>query len=88
MVRKITIISILLLLPLLAHAAGNNFWEAKLPFEEATIEYSISGVENGAEILYLKNFGNTAARYHRSAMQVMGIVSVTETIEFIDPEWI
>lgn len=89
MVRKITIISVFLfLLPLLAYADGEIFWETKLPFEKAAIKYVISGIENGEETLYLKNFGNTTAKYRRSSMQVMGIEKITETIELINPEWI
>ena len=88
MLRKITIFSIILLLPRLAHAEGNNLWEVKLPFEKATIEYSISGVEEGKETLYIRNYGNNTARYRRSVMQIMGIEKLTEVVGFADPEWI
>jgi hypothetical protein len=77
-----------MLLPIFAHAEGNNLWEVKLPFEKATIEYTISGVEEGTETVYIRNHGDTIARYRRSAMQVMGIEKITEVIDFIDHEWI
>jgi hypothetical protein len=88
MLKKVTILSIILLLPLLAYAEGHSLWEVKLPFEKATIEYSIRGVEDGVETLYIKNYGNATARYRRSVMQVMGIEKVTATVDFKDPEWI
>ncbi len=88
MPRNVTISLIVLFLPLLAHAEENNLWEVKLPFEKAIIEYSISGVEQGEEILYIRNYGNTTVRYRRSVMQVMGIEKVTETVVFTDPDWI
>ena len=43
----LTIIAVLLL-PLIAAAAENNPWERKLPFESATIQYTLSGTENPA----------------------------------------
>jgi hypothetical protein len=88
MLKKVAILSVILLLPLMAYAENQSPWEVKLPFEKATIEYSIRGVEDGVETLYIRNYGNTTARYRRSVMQVMGIEKVTATIDFIDPEWI
>jgi len=88
MLKKITVFLILLFLPVLAGAEEDKLCQVRLPFEKATIEYSISGVEEGTETLYIKNFGDTTARFHRSVMQVMGIEKVTETIIITEPEWI
>jgi hypothetical protein len=72
-----------LLLPLLAKAGDNNPWERKLPFENATIKYMLSGSENGTEMLYIRKSGKEMATYH-TAINVMGLKSNTVTIMTLD----
>lgn len=88
MVKKIILLFVVMLLPVLAHADKKNPWEIKLPFKKATISYAISGVENGTETLYVKNYGKESAKYHKTTMNMMGMTKVNESVEFMDPEWI
>lgn len=79
---------VILLLPALALAEESMPWDTRLPFEKATIKYLISGVEQGESTLYLRAYGKESVRYDNSAMEVMGLKKVSETIEFTDPDWI
>jgi hypothetical protein len=70
-------------------AWGGDFpWEMKLPFQEATIQYQLSGSEQGEETLYLKDYGRQRAKYHKGGTTIMGITSQTETVEITDPDWV
>ena len=75
-------------MPVAAHATSDVLLRSAAPFEKATIRYTISGLENGYEILYIRDFGQKMAKYRFSTMKVMGVEKVTETAEFVDPEWI
>lgn len=77
-----------LMVPMLSQAKSENPWEIKLPFKAATIPYVLSGMEKGTETLYIVDYGQRTAKYHKGTMNVMGMASANETIEFIDPEWI
>jgi hypothetical protein len=88
MVRKGVVLLVALMLPALAHAGGENPWETKLPFKKATIEYSLSGMEKGTEMLYIRDYGKETAKYRTSMMNMMGMKQATETAEFVDPDWI
>ncbi len=72
-----------LLLPLLAQAGQNNPWERKLPFENATIKYTLSGSEKGTETLYIGKHGKEMATYH-TTINAMGKQSNTVTIMTLD----
>jgi hypothetical protein len=79
---------VILLVPALVSAGGKNPWQQKLPFKNATIEYTLSGVEKGTETLYVRKYGEETAQYHKTTTTMMGMTMVNETIEIIDPDWI
>ncbi len=82
----LTIIAVLLL-PLAAVAADNNPWERKLPFEKATIQYTLSGTENGTEALYIRDYGKESATYHKGVNTMMGKTMQIDTINILNPDW-
>lgn len=94
MIKNIAFLLLLQLVPLFplfqsgALAGGSDLLRMNLPFEKATIQYAISGVEEGYEILYIRDFGQKTAKYRSSTMRAMGIEKITETVEFVDPDWI
>jgi len=45
---------------------ASNPFEKKLPFKEAIIEYSVSSSEKGAEILYIKDYGQSRVLYKKT----------------------
>lgn len=63
-------------------------WDMKLPFQEATIHYELSGSEKGKETLYVKEYGKRQAKHRSSVMTIMGMTKKTETLEIVDPDWI
>lgn len=88
MLKNIAIFLILYLIPAVVPASGGNPWNTNLPFEKATIQYAISGVEEGYEVLYIREFGQKTAKYRTSTVKIMGVEKITETVEFTDPDWI
>jgi len=89
MLKRILVLLVAaLVLPSISFAGSDNPWDKKLPFKKATINYVLSGLENGTETLYIKDYGRTTAKYHKGTMKMMGMTTMSETIEFIDPEWI
>ncbi len=79
---------LLTLLPVSVSAEGRSPWEMKLPFESATIHYSISGMENGSEVVYIRDYGREVATYHTTKMNMMGMTMVTETVEIENQDWV
>ena len=80
--------SLLLLILLAAPAlAEDSPWQMKLPFENATISYTIAGAENGTETLYVKEYGKQRAKKHEGVTSMLGISNTTSTLEIIDPDW-
>jgi hypothetical protein len=63
-------------------------WEKKLPFEQATIQYTVSGVEQGTKILYIRNFGKEQATYLDSTTKLMGMAVSEKTVEFMDADYL
>lgn len=63
-------------------------WEKKLPFEHATIHYNVSGVEQGEEILYIRNFGREQATYLDSTTKIMGMSVSEKSVEFMDADYV
>ena len=63
-------------------------WEKKLPFESATIHYTISGVEQGEEVLYIRNFGKEQVRYSESTTKLMGMAVTEKSVEFVDADYV
>ncbi len=73
-----------------AAVAGDDAspWEVKLPFKSAIIEYKISGMENGSQTTYIKDYGKYRATYRTTSMKVMGITNTIKNIEITTPDWI
>ncbi len=88
MVKKAIVLLLAMLLPVFANAGEKNPWDIKLPFKKATINYAISGMENGTETLYIKAYGKETAKYHKTTMNMMGMTKTNESVEFMDPDWI
>jgi len=65
-----------------------NPWEMKLPFEKATITYSLGGVQNGMQTLYIRAYGEETASYTQAETKVLGMSVTSEEAEFVTPEWI
>ena len=63
-------------------------WETKLPFENATIHYTISGLEQGEEVLYIRNYGKEQAAYADSTTKIMGMAVQEKSVEFVDADFI
>lgn len=78
----------LLLLPLSVSAGDKSPWETELPFKSATINYTISGMENGSEVIYIRDYGREVATYHTAKTTMMGMTMVNETVEIDTPEWL
>lgn len=81
---------IILMLTLLAAAqvlAEDSPWQMKLPFQNATITYTIAGAENGTETLYVKDYGRQRAKKHEGITSMLGISNMTSTLEITDPDW-
>ncbi len=78
---------LLMLLPFSVSAGDKSPWEAKLPFKNATIHYTISGMQNGSEVTYIRDYGRETATYHTTKTSMMGMTMVEETVDITTPEW-
>jgi len=74
--------------PSLGFAGDELAWEKKLPFKTATISYSIKGMENGKETLYIRDHGKERATYRETTSNMMGMKMTNRTVEFKTPEQI
>ncbi|MFN2355928.1 MAG: hypothetical protein ABR512_15600 [Desulfopila sp.] len=63
-------------------------WEKKLPFESAIIHYALSGMEEGEETLYIRDYGKERATYHQSVSTMIGLTANSSTIELQTPYFI
>lgn len=82
-------LSLVLLLSLATVCVAKDHpWDKRLPFKSGTIDYSLSGMEDGTETLYIKNHGMETARYHTGKTTMMGMTMETKTIEIVDPDWV
>jgi len=79
---------VLILLPFSVAAGDKSPWEAKLPFKNATIHYTISGMENGSEVTYIRDYGREVATYHTTKTSMMGMTMVNETVDIDTPNWL
>jgi len=86
--RLLFFLGIVLLVPVLASAGSETPWEKKLPFKKATIQYALSGIEKGSETLYIRDYGRETAKYRKATMTMMGMTNASETIEFMDADWL
>ncbi|MEN8200222.1 MAG: hypothetical protein ABFR63_09145 [Thermodesulfobacteriota bacterium] len=84
----LAVVTALLLLPISVLASDKSPWDVKLPFKSATIHYSISGMEKGSEVLYIRDYGRESATYHTTKTSMMGMSLVNETVEIVTPDWI
>lgn len=82
------VVPLVLLLSTLALAADSNPWEKKLPFQEATIHYVLSGMETGNETLYIRDHGRETATYRVGKTSMMGATVMNETIAIESPDWL
>ncbi len=78
---------LLILLPLRVFA-GDSPWEVRLPFENATIHYAITGMENGSEVSYIRDYGREVATYHTTRTTMMGMTIVNETVDISTDDWL
>jgi len=82
---RILILNLLITAPALA---GENPWDTKLPFKKATLNYSITGTENGSETLYIRNYGKEQATYRNTTSKIFFMTTKTESIQIVTPDWI
>ncbi|MFH1217443.1 MAG: hypothetical protein V1706_13160 [Pseudomonadota bacterium] len=68
--------------------ADQNPWDVKLPFQEATIDYTFTGSESGTETLYIRDYGKERAKYRKTTTKIMGITTSTNQVEITSPDWI
>jgi hypothetical protein len=84
----IWLVGLICLLPVGAIAGGKLPWETKLPFKNATIHYSVQGLEKGEEVVYIRNHGNEMATYRTTVSQMMGMTMDNSTVEIQTPDFI
>ena len=84
----ICFVAVIGVLPCKALLAEELPWEKKLPFENATIHYAVSGVEQGTEILYIRNFGREQATYLDSTTKIMGMAVSEKAVDFMDADYV
>jgi hypothetical protein len=85
--KKIIISLLALMLTASIAAALESPWEKKLPFKEATIDYTISGNSNGTKTIYVKDYGRTVAEYRNTSMTIFGMTQKENTLDVTTPEW-
>ncbi len=83
------LVGLMMLLLLSTHrlAVAKSPWETELPFEHATIRYTISGTENGEEIIYIRDYGREVATLHTTNTNMMGITMTNTTMDLSNPNW-
>jgi len=86
--RLVWLVGLICMFPLVVNAGNKLPWEKKLPFESATIKYAIHGMEEGEEILYIRDYGKETATYHTTVTKMMGMAINNTTIEFTTPDFI
>ncbi len=79
---------LILLMPLSGFSQEKSPWEVKLPFEKATIHYSINGMQNGTKVTYIRGYGREVATHQTTKTTMFGMSMVTETLEIITPDWV
>ncbi len=86
--KRLALLLFFILLPGLSAGAEKSPWDRKLPFENATIKYAISGNEQGSETLYIEDYGRKTATYHTTVTKVMGFGAEHKTVKIEDPDWV
>lgn len=82
------LVVILGVVPMSAVSAEELPWDKKLPFESVAIQYDISGLEQGKETLYIRNFGKEQVTYSDSTTKIMGMAVQEKSVEFVTPDYI
>ncbi len=82
------IVVVWLAVPGLAAVDNEMLWEKKLPFKTATIHYTIKGMEEGKETLYIRDYGRERATYRETVLNVMGMKTTNRTITLKTPDTI
>lgn len=86
-VRSVLLFFFLCLLAVSHTLAADSPWELKLPFQNATITYDITGMETGSETLYIKKYGSYRALHHEGTTSMLGITSISRRMELTDPDY-
>jgi hypothetical protein len=88
--KRLWVMSIAIVLWFLSPAlAGDELaWEKKLPFKTATIHYSIKGIEDGTETLYIRDSGRERATYRETVSNMMGMKTTNKTVVLKTPDLI
>lgn len=89
--KNFVLLSVMILLlaaPARVLADTEMLWEKKLPFATATIKYQINGMEEGTEILYIRDSGRERATYRQTVANVMGMRMTNSTITLKTQEFI
>lgn len=86
--KSLFLFMVLLLFPASVPAGEESPWEARLPFESATIHYTINGIEDGSEVLYVRKYGREVATYHTANTFMLGMKIVNETVDIDNPDWL
>ncbi len=56
--------------------------------EEGRIEYELSGMTKGSEVLEFKDWGRKAATRTKNTVSIMGMTKETDQLTLIDGEWV
>lgn len=81
-------VALFLIAPAMVHAKSANPWDKKLPFKNLTVIYSVSGMETGEEVVYVRNYGKEVATYHTGTTTMMGMSVITKTVDFETPDYV
>lgn len=68
--------------------ALENPWDQKLPFENATIKYQLSGTMTGTKIIYVDDYGQKTAEYSDTTMKMFGMTQQQKEIIITTPDWV
>lgn len=85
-IYRVLFICMICLSPVVVSAGKDLPWEKKLPFETATIKYAVHGMEEGEEVLYVKNYGKERASYRTTVTKMMGMTMQNSSVEIQTPE--
>lgn len=64
-----------------------NLQADKLPFEEATIHYKITGNTTGTQTTYIRNYGQERVTYTKTNSKIMHPNSEDRQLIMITPKW-
>lgn len=69
-------------------AEDESPWEKELPFKSVIVSYTISGMEEGQENLYIREYGKERATHHKTVTKMMGMAINNSTFELMTPDYI